>query len=58
MKFQDIEINSWFRFEPYGRSFQKTSYSGYFVDRTLGEMQVNPEMTVIPLDGSTPVAPI
>ena len=59
MKFKDLKISDWFRLEPYGRSYQKTSYSGYFVDRTLGEMQVNPEMSIHPIDSQNPpVAPI
>lgn len=60
MKFSDVPIREWFRLEKGGRSYQKTSYSGYFLDRVMGEMQVNPEMQVFPIDeqGETPVAPI
>lgn len=58
MKFADLQIKDWFRFEEGGRSYQKTSFSGYYVDKVLGEMQINPEMTVLPIILDTPVAPI
>ena len=55
MKFQDIPLKGYFRLTPDGRSFQKTSYFGYYVDSCMGEMQVQGDLEVIPFD--TPTEP-
>jgi hypothetical protein len=58
MKFKDLPLKSYFRLTPEGRSFQKTSYFGYYVDSCIGEMQVQSELEVIPFDAPTePEAP-
>lgn len=52
MKFGDLKIGDFFRLspDPTSRSWNKTSPLGYWVDRVFGELVVNPEMEVWPID--------
>jgi hypothetical protein len=45
-------LKDYFRLNPEGRSFQKTSYFGYYVDSVIGEMQVQGELEVFPVEAS------
>jgi hypothetical protein len=55
MKFKDIPLKGYFRLEPGGHSFQKTSYFGYYIDSIIGEMQVQNDLEVFPVE--TPTEP-
>ena len=46
-KFKDVPIGEYFRLEEKGRSFQKTSYFGYYLDPVMGELQVQGELEVV-----------
>jgi hypothetical protein len=52
MQFKDVPLKDYFRLNPEGRSFQKTSYFGYYVDSVIGEMQVQGELEVFPVEAS------
>lgn len=47
MRFQDVPVNHYFRLEPNGRSFLKSSPFGYYLDPIMGEMQVQGDLEVV-----------
>ena len=55
VSFKDLPLKAYFRLTPEGRSFQKTSYFGYYVDNVMGEVQVQHNLEVYPF--TTPEEP-
>ena len=57
MQFHELEVGTWFRLRHDGPSYMKKTPTSYYQDTVMGEVQVLPWQTVIPivLNGDTPV---